>query len=155
MYSPSLRSWDNVLLVAISTRRVQSLSLRSLMDCVALPARVASGVTWWREGPWCWSGNGLANGASTCSQPDDIGCSGCSRAPSCGTPPAGDASPSDSGCSRGLPHSEVPDSDSPPDRAPSCLTEKRSHPASGPANTESWVRRFNPWAPMEWPRGSP
>ena len=155
MYSPSLRSWDSVLSVAISTRRVQSLPLRSLMDCVALPARVTAGVTWWREGPWYWSGNGLATGASTCSQPDDIGCSGCSRAPSCGTPPAGDASPSDSGCSRGLPHSEVPDSDSPPDRAPSCLTEKRFHPASGRANTESWVRRFNPWAPMEWPRGSP
>ena len=154
MYSPSLRSWDSVLSVAISTRRVQSLSLRSLMDCVALPSRVAAGVTWWCEGQWCWSDNGLANGAFTWSQPDDIGCSGCSRAPSCGTPPAGDASPSDSGCSRGLPHSEVLDSDSPPDRAPSCLTEKRFHPALGPANTESWVRRFNPWAPMEWPRGS-
>ena len=114
MYSPSLRSWDSVLSVAISTRRVQSLSLRSLMDCVALPARVASGVTWWREGPWRWSGNGLPNGASTCSQLDDIGWSGCSRAPSCGTPPARDASPSDAGCSRGLPHSEVPDCDFPP-----------------------------------------
>ena len=144
-----------MLSVAISTRRVQSLSLRSLMDCVALHARVAAGVTWWREGTWCWSGNGLANGASTCSQPDDIDCSGCLRAPSCGTPPPGDTSQSDAGCSRGLPHSEVPDNDSPPDRAPSCSTENRSHPASGPANTESWVRRFNPWAPMEWPRGSP
>ena len=144
MYSPSLRRWDSVLSVAISTRRVQSLSLRFSMDCVVLPARVAASVTWWREGPWCWSGNGLANGASTCSQPDDIGCSGCSRAPSCGTPPAGDASRSDAGCSRGVPLSEVLDSDSSPDRAPSCLTEKRSHPASGPANTESWVRLFNP-----------
>ena len=37
-----------------------------------------------------------------------------------------------------------PDSDFPPDRAPSCLTEKRSHPASGPANTEGWVGRLNP-----------
>ena len=155
MYSPSLRSWDSVLSVAISTRRVQSLSLRSLMDCVALPARVAAGVTWWRKGPWCWSGNGLANGASTCSQSDEIGCSGCSRAPSGGTPPAGDASPSDAGCSRGLPHSEVPDSGFPPKRAPSCLTKKRSHAASVPANTESWAERFNPWASMEWPRGSP
>ena len=103
-----------MLSVAISTRRVHSLSLRSLMDCVALPARVAAGVTWWREGPWCWSGNGLANGAFTCSQPDDIGCSGCLRAPSCGAPPAGHASPSDAGCSRGLQHSEVPDSHFPP-----------------------------------------
>ena len=144
MYSPSLRSWDSVLSVAIFARRVQSLSLRSFMDCVALPARVASGVTCWREGPWCWSGNNLANGASTCSQPDDIGCSECLRAPCCGTPPAGDASSSDSGCSRGLPHSEVPYSNSPPDRAPSCLTEKRPHPASGPANTESWVTGLNP-----------
>ena len=155
MYSPSLRSWDSVLSVTVSTRQVQSLPLRSLIDCVALPARVAPDVTWWREGPWCWSGNDLANGASTCSQPDEIGWSGCSRAPSCGTPPAGDASASDSGCSLGLPHSEVPDSDSPPDRAPSCLTEKRFHPASGPANTESWVMRFIPWAPIDWPRGSP
>ena len=154
MYSPSLRSWDSVLSVAISTRRVQSVSLRSLFDglrCVACPRR----VTWWDEGPWCWSGNGLSNGVFTCSQPDDIGCSRYSRAPSYGTPPAGDASPSDADCSRGLPHSEVPDSDSSPDRAPSCLTEKRSYLASSPANTESWVRRFNPWAPMEWPRGSP
>ena len=145
-----------MLSVAISTKRVQSsLSLRSLMDCVALPARVAFGITWWREGPWCWSSNGLANGASTCSQPDDIGCSGYSRAPSCGTFPAGDSSPSDAGGSRGLPHSEVPDSDFPPDRGPSCLTEKRFHSASGPANTESWVRRFTPCASMEWPQGSP
>ena len=155
MCNPSHRRWDSVLSVAISTRRVQSLSLRSLMDCVALPVRVAAGVTWWREGPWCWSGNGLANGTSTCSQPDDIDCSECSRASYCGAPPAGDASRRDAGCSRGLPHSEVPDSDSPPERAPSCLTENRSHPASGSANTESWVRRFNPWAPMEWPQGSP
>ena len=123
-----------MLSVAISTRRVQSLSLRSLMDCVALPVHVAAGVTWWREGPWCWSGNSLANGTSTCSQPDDIDCSGRSRAPYCGDP-AGDASRSDAGCSRGLPHSEGPGSDSPPDRTPSCLTENRSHPASGPANT--------------------
>ena len=99
-----------MLSVAISTRRVQSLSLRSLMDCVASPARVAASVTWWLEGPWCWSGNDLANGASTCSKPDDIGCSGCSGAPPRGTPPAGDASPSGAGYSRGLPHSEVPNS---------------------------------------------
>ena len=95
-----------MLSVAISTRLIQSLSLSSLTNCVALPARIAAGVTWWREGPWCWSGYGPASGASTCSQPGDIICSECSRTPSCRTPPAGDASPSDAGCLRGLPLSE-------------------------------------------------
>ena len=124
------------------------------MDCAAFLSRVTAGITWWREGHWCWTGNGAASGASTCSQPGNIGCSGCSRMPPCGSPPAGDASPSDTGFYRGLPLSGVPANDSPPG-APSCVIEKRSRTRSGPANTENWVRRFNPWAPMEWPRSSP
>ena len=99
MYSPSLRSWESVLSVAISTRWVQSLSLRSLMDFVALPSLVTVGITWWREGPWCWSGYDPASGVSMCSQPGHIGCSGCSRTPLCRNSPAGDASLSDTGCS--------------------------------------------------------
>ena len=148
MYSPSLRSWDSVLSVAVVV-----VTLFDGLRCVACPrrlwrhlvARRSMVLEWQWPCKWCFHMFTARRHWLLKS----------SRAPSCGTSPAGDTSPSDSGCSRGLPHSEVPDSDSPPDRASSCLTEKRSHPASGPANTESWVRRFNPWAPMEWPRGSP
>ena len=69
--------------------RVVGATLPQGTRCACVPAGVPS----WHECLRCWSDDNPVSGTSTGPPADDVGCSGRSRTPPCGTSPVGDTSP--------------------------------------------------------------